>query len=108
MLQDCRKASGSGYTPFMGFAAAAVTICGETLKTCTPSFRGGIALRNACAVCGGLVFGGEAGVDDSHTIYAGSLDDAALFAPTMALFLRDKPSWVVLPDGLQTFETMPD
>ena len=68
----------------------------------------GEALRNVCPTCGGLVFGGEVGVDDSHTIYAGSLDDAALFSPTMALFLRDKPAWVALPEGLTTFETMPD
>lgn len=105
---DCRKASGSGFVPFMGFAAEAVTIVGETLKSRTTSFRGGVSLRNACPACGGLVFGGEVGIDDSHTIYAGSLDDAALFVPTMALFLRDKPAWVVLPDGLQTFDTMPD
>ncbi|MFT4252630.1 MAG: GFA family protein [Caulobacter sp.] len=105
---DCRKASGSGFVPFMGFAASAVTITGETLKARSPAFRGGTALRNACAACGGLVFGGEVGVDDSHTIYAGSLDDASLFSPTMALFLRDKPDWVALPPGLATFETMPD
>jgi len=105
---DCRKASGSGFVPFMGFAASAVTITGETLKVRSPAFRGGTALRNACPACGGLVFGGEVGVDASHTIYAGSLDDAAQFAPTMALFLRDKPDWVVLPPGLLTFETMPD
>ncbi|PXA75771.1 aldehyde-activating protein [Caulobacter sp. D4A] len=105
---DCRKASGSGFVPFMGFAASAVTITGETLKVRSPAFRGGVALRNACPTCGGLVFGGEVGVDASHTIYAGSLDDATQFAPTMALFLRDKPDWVVLPPGLATFETMPD
>jgi hypothetical protein len=35
---DCRKVSGSGFIPFMGFAR-------------------GDAVRNSCAVCGGLVFG---------------------------------------------------
>ena len=105
---DCRRASGSGFVPFMGFAAQALSITGETLKVRSPAFRGGTALRNACPSCASLVFGGEVGIDDSHTIYAGSLDDPSLFSPTMALFLRDKPDWVVLPEGLTRFETMPD
>jgi hypothetical protein len=54
------------------------------------------------------VFGGEHGLSDSHTIYAGSLDDPSLFKPAMALFDRDRPAWVVLPEGVTLFETMPD
>ena len=64
-------------------------------------------MRNHCAMCGGLVFGGILGRDTEHTIYAGSLDEPSLFHPTIALFLRDKPAWVALPEGLVLFETMP-
>jgi hypothetical protein len=53
------------------------------------------------------VFGGIHGVHDSHTIYAGSLDDPAHFKPTLAIFVRDKPDWVAMPEGLAVFETMP-
>ena len=104
---DCRKASGSGFIPFMGFAASAVTFTGEALQHHLPTPRGGVAVRNSCAVCGGLVFGGEVGKDTSHTIYAGSLDDAALFQPTMAIFNQSRPAWVPLPEGLTVFEDMP-
>jgi len=104
---DCRKASGSGFIPFMGFAASALTITGETLKFSSPSANGGLALRNSCPVCGGLVFGGEVGVDDSHTLYAGSLDDPSLFQPQIAIFARGKPDWVTIPAGLTIFEGMP-
>jgi hypothetical protein len=58
-------------------------------------------------VCGSLVFGGVVGEDESHTIYAGSLDDPAGFKPAVAIFTRDRPEWVILPEGLQAFETMP-
>jgi hypothetical protein len=51
----------------------------------------GEATRNSCPTCGGLVFGGEHGLHDSHTIYAGSLDDPSLFKPAMLLFNRDRP-----------------
>jgi hypothetical protein len=53
------------------------------------------------------VFGGIVGRDSAHTNYAGSLDDPALFDPTMALFSRDRPDWVPMPAGLTVFETMP-
>jgi hypothetical protein len=54
-----------------------------------------------------LVFGGIVGKDTDHTVYAGSLDDPTLFHPTIAIFLRDKPDWVLIPEGLVGFETLP-
>lgn len=105
---DCRKASGSGFIPFMGFGAGAVSFTGETLKFVSPSARGGMATRNSCPVCGGLVFGGDREADDSFTIYAGSLDDPSLFRPQVAIFARDRPNWACLPPGLKVFETMPN
>jgi hypothetical protein len=103
---DCRKASGSGYIGFIGVAREAVRFEGEERTFRSPALRGEAA-RNFCPTCGGLVFGGERDNSDSFTLYAGSLDDAADFRPTMAIFLRDKPGWVVLPEGLTLFETMP-
>jgi hypothetical protein len=105
---DCRKASGSAFVPFMGFAAAAVTFTGQTRTFASRSFRGGEAARNFCPVCGGLVFGGIVGRDTSHTIYAGSLDDPSRFKPQVAIFARDCPDWATIPAGLAVFETMPD
>ncbi|UAK26047.1 GFA family protein [Sphingomonas nostoxanthinifaciens] len=103
---DCRRASGSGFIPFMGFAAAALTVTGAAHAFHSPCLRG-TAVRNFCPTCGALVFGGELGVDDSHTIYAGTLDDPAHFRPRAAIFVRDKPDWVLLPPGLRLFEAMP-
>lgn len=105
---DCRKASGSGFIPFIGFAGAAITFSGEVRQHRVKALRGGEAVRNFCLKCGGMVFGGEVGAVDSYTVYAGSLDDPALFEPTVAIFTRDRPDWVPLPDGLRTYETMPE
>ena len=105
---DCRKASGSGFIPFMGFPASVLTITGRTHQFHSPALGGSTATRNSCPDCGGLVFGGIHGVHDSHTIYAGSLDDPSQFRPTLAIFVRDKPDWVAMPEGLTVFETMPN
>jgi hypothetical protein len=105
---DCRKASGSAFVPFLAFPASALRFIGEPRQYRSPSIRGSEAVRNFCPACGGLVFGGEVGRDDSHTLYAGSLDDPALFRPTVAIFDRDRPAWAPLPPGLTLFHTMPE
>ena len=104
---DCRRASGSGFIPFMGFASADLTVTGQTRQFRSPAARGGEAVRNFCPTCGGLVFGGVVGESESHTVYAGSLDDPSAFRPTMAIFNRQRPDWVVLPEGLAVFEALP-
>lgn len=105
---DCRKASGSAFIPFMGFPAEALTFSGEARQVRSRSIRGTDAVRNVCARCASLVYGGVAGEDAQHTVYAGSLDDPERFRPTLAIFVRDRPAWVPLPPGLAVFETMPD
>jgi hypothetical protein len=101
--EDCRKASGSGFIPFIGFAASAVRFSGESLKFISKAANGGNAVRNSCRVCGSLVFGGEVGKDASFTIYAGTLDDPSLFHPAIAIFTSGRPDWAVIPPGLKIF-----
>ena len=105
--EDCRKASGSGFIPFMGFAASAVRFTGRSQTYTCKSASGGDAVRNSCPTCGGLVFGGVVGQDEMHTIYAGSLDDPSVFRPAIAIFTRNRPAWALVPPELTTFEAMP-
>jgi hypothetical protein len=104
---DCRKASGSGFIPFMGFKAEAVRFSGEARQFRSPAWRGGEAVRNRCAHCMSLVFGGEIGKSKSYTIYAGSLDDPSLFRPTLAIFANGRPEWAIIPPEFAVFERLP-
>jgi hypothetical protein len=104
---DCRRASGSGFVGFMGFAAEVLAITGEASVHALDLGGGRVADRNRCARCGSLVYGGIVGQVDSHTLYAGTLDDPSLFVPTIAIFVRGKPDWAVLPPGLTLFDKMP-
>jgi hypothetical protein len=104
---DCRKASGSGFIPFIAFPRCAVRFLGPSLSYRSKAANGGDAVRNFCPNCGGLVFGGDVGVSDSFTIYAGSLDDPSAFRPATAIFTRGRPSWAVIPPGLATYEGLP-
>ena len=64
---DCRRASGSGFIPFMGFKAEAVRFTGESRAFRSKAANGGEAVRNRCANCMSLVFGGETGQDPIGT-----------------------------------------
>ena len=104
---DCRKASGSGFIPFMSYDAAALRFSGEPRQFVSKSARGSDSTRNFCANCGGLVFGGVIGESTSFTIYAGSLDDATAFKPAIAIFAAKRPAWAVIPDEMVVFDGMP-
>jgi hypothetical protein len=104
---DCRKASGSGFIPYLGFAATDVRFTGASVEFVSQAASGGDATRNSCPVCNGLVFGGVREVSDSFTIYAGSLDDPSMFQPTAAIFTSGRPHWAVIPSGLKVFERAP-
>ena len=104
---DCRKASGSGFVPFIGFESRAVRFSGESRTFTSRASTGGDAVRNSCPVCSALVFGGVVGMDSSHTLYAGTLDDPSLFRPKIAIFTRGRPDWAWLPPDLVAYETMP-
>jgi hypothetical protein len=91
----------------MGFAASALRFTGASRPFISKAIHGGDATRNFCTVCNSLVFGGVVGESDSFTIYAGSLDDKSCFQPTIAIFVRNRPQWTILPPGLTVFDTMP-
>jgi hypothetical protein len=52
-------------------------------------------------------FGGEIGKTDSHTLFAGSLDDPSAFHPTFAIFAAGRPPWAIIPPGFKAFDRMP-
>ena len=104
---DCRKASGSGFIPFMSYASENVRFSSETRRFIFKAASGRDAVLNFCPACGSLVFGGMVGHDADHTIYAGSLDDPSAFVPTIAIFTRDRPPWALIPPGLTLFAGLP-
>ena len=105
---DCRKASGSGHIPFALFSSEALQITGPVMAYSSKAANGNEAVRNSCAICAGLVFGGPLGKTDSHTIYVGSADDPSWFKPTIAIFTRNVPAWIVIPSELRCYEALPD
>jgi hypothetical protein len=107
--RDCQRVSGSGFIPFLLFAASTIRFTGPTRQLVSTAARGGPATRNFCSLCGSLVFGGERDRSDSYTVYAGSLDELGAFQPRMAIFASNKPPWAPLPEGItKVFARLPE
>jgi hypothetical protein len=103
---DCRHVSGTGFMPFLAVTRDQVSVTGETFSHAATGRSGGKAVRHHCAACGGLVYGlGEDGPD--MRLYAGSLDDASRFKPEIAIFVKDRAPWALIPPGLTQFEEGP-
>lgn len=105
--EDCRRTSGSGFSPFMAFRASDLKLTGPTAQAYCTAARGNKTTRNFCATCHSLVFGGEDGIDEVLNIYAGTLDEPSRFAPKIAIMTQGKPDWALIPEGLRVFERMP-
>jgi hypothetical protein len=101
---DCRRASGSGFIPFMAFPASAVHLTGKAAAFESPAANGNTATRNFFPRCHSLVMGGAIGKDDTYNIYAGSLDDPSLFHPTIAVFTGGRPDWAMIPPALKVLD----
>jgi hypothetical protein len=104
---DCQKASGSGFIPFVGFPPGALKVTGPRTMYQMHHKDGRTSERFSCTKCASLVFGGEPGHPHGNTIYAGTLDDTSQFKPAMAIMTKFKPDWVILPPGIAQFEGMP-
>jgi hypothetical protein len=104
---DCRKASGSGFVPYLGYRREAITFVGASRAFAVTAANGNQAVRNFCPECGSLVFGGPRDSAAQFTLYAGSLDDPSLFVPTAAIFTRGRPDWAVVPAQLRSYAALP-
>jgi hypothetical protein len=103
--RDFHRLGGGGHVGFLCFASDAVVIKGETLVR--RGGGGGQAERHYCPACLSQLFGYSDIMPGKTNIYAGSLDDPALFTPQFAIFVRSRPPWDGSSSGLPCFETLP-
>ena len=94
---SCRRAAGAPAVAWGTFARANFTIVRGQLREYASSAA---VARGSCAACGtGLTFR-KLSRPQEIDVTLGSLDDPALLAPQMHVWVADKPPWVVICDSL--------
>lgn len=94
--ERCQRSSGSAFIPFIGVKPENFTVTGDYRTYGNPDDPDAEGGRNFCPSCGATMFGSG---PDFITIYAGSLDDPAQFAPTHQIFVRSRRAWSSIPHG---------
>src|ERR1700756_3941785 len=106
----CQRTSGSAFAINAMIEADRVELIGagepEMVQATSDLPAGQPSAR--CPKCGISLWGhhhlfGEA----IRFVYVGTLDQSETLAPDAHFFTRSKHPWIVLPDGVPTYETLP-
>ncbi|CCE97442.1 GFA family protein [Sinorhizobium fredii] len=105
--RDCQRATGTGHSCYMIFSRVDVLVTGELRTFQTLAESGNVSIRYFCPACGSQIFASGPPDDDQWTVFAGTLDDTALFEPTNAVFARSRPHWDRPTLPVDEYETLP-
>ena len=105
--RTCQRLTGTGHSCSLGAAREHLVIHGETCAYAVPRADGPPSVRHFCPTCGSQIFGEIGSMPGFLSIYAGTLDDTAIFRPTNAIFTRDRPVWDHIHGNLLEFAGHP-
>ncbi len=96
----CQRATGSGHAPGFKVDFSQLSLTGE-LSSYEVEADSGYAVRHQfCPTCGSPILSATLRFPDSCSIYAGSLDDPAIFKPQTAIFRDSGQPWDYLDPAL--------
>lgn len=99
----CRRLSGSGRTPFLGFVGTRVHLEGQTTSYDDTAQNGGSIQRHFCPTCGGRAYSVPGSAPQFRIFYAGSLGVPDRFAPAVSIHTAGAVPWDPAEPGLPAF-----
>ena len=106
--RDCQRLTGSAFAVNGVYPTSQVEHLGSewSRRDLVVDTDGGRAWR--CCECGVLLFSDHPAFGDAlRFVRAGTLDQGERLNPDAHYFVRSKHPWVVIPDGIRAFETLP-
>ncbi len=104
---DCRRASGTSHCSHMIVAESEFSVSGEMNFFDKSADSGNSVSRGFCPECGSAVFSRNSGMPGLVFVRASSLDDSAVFSPTMIVYASRAPEWSNPMAELPKFAEMP-
>ena len=100
----CRRVSGAPYLTWFTVKKTAFML----LKGTPQRFRSSVGgARGFCAICGTHLFYENSGSDEEIDVTTCSLDNVEQFPPKDHTWVKSKPTWVHIADGLVQHEESP-
>ena len=107
--RDCQQQTGSAFVLNALVEADRVgLLSGSPDETILPTDNGRQQKVYRCPACKIAVWSVYGGADKLRFVRVGTLDDPAALTPDVHIYVRSKPPWVKLPDGVPAFETYYD
>lgn len=106
--RDCQRLSGSAFAVNAVYPAPQVELLGTewSQRDLATDSDGGREWR--CAACGVLLFSDHRLFKDAlRFVRVGTLDEGERLVPDAHYFVRSKHTWVVIPEGVPAWETLP-
>jgi hypothetical protein len=106
--RDCQRLTGSAFAVNAVYPTPNVELLGTdwSERDLVTDTGGGRAWR--CFACGVLLFADHPAFEDAlRFVRVGTLDTGEHLAPDAHYFVRSKHPWVVIPDGLPAWDTLP-
>lgn len=105
---QCRRQSGAAYSVNLLIRASTMQIEGKLASWDDRGTASGAALaREFCGNCGSPIRSVPSATPKMVALKAGTLDDPSAHAPAIHIWTASKLPWVVIPEGLPTFEQGP-
>jgi len=106
--RECQYIAGGQPAVLMGMPEAGVTYTKGSPKAFRRSDLATPVTREFCGECGTHLVSKAPGLPGAAMIKVGTMDDPSLFGgPQMVIYTIDKQPFHQVPDGLPTFERMP-
>ncbi len=105
---ECQRQSGSAFGMSLIVPVESFRLLSGVPKVFSRSAASGNHIDcYFCPDCGTRIYHDPESMKGSLNIKAGTLDDTSWLEPAFQVWTRSKQPWVVVPDGLRSFEGQP-
>jgi hypothetical protein len=106
--RDCQRMTGSAFAVNALFAATQVEILSPELSENDVTVDADGSRTWRCSECGLVLFAEHRAFGQAlRFVRVGTLDSGENFVPDTHYFVRSKHPWVVIPDGVPAWDTLP-
>ena len=105
--KSCQKGTGSAFAVVVAVPSPGVAVTGALTAYVGKGDSGKDITRRFCPSCGSPISSEAEMMPNVTMIEVGTLDDPSAVTPGMHIYCRSKMDWMVIPEGVGQFPTMP-
>jgi hypothetical protein len=102
--RTCQRLTGTGHSTGALFPESSFEISGTLSEYSFESSPGVVDRKMFCPNCGSSMFARNGAASHLLSLTLGTLDDVNALRPQLGIYVKQKPAWDVLDDGLRNLD----